>query len=121
MVLWVVVAASVLLVAIVSLSLYGASVLPHSAELPTHLGLGGYTNWRPRTAVLWTWPAISAVLYIILIDTAQNGQGGSSELSFGMTVVIGVMLVNQVLTLRAGLLRSGRRRTRDRGSKSGRR
>lgn len=114
MVLWVVMAASVLLVAIVSLSLYGASALPHSAYLPTHFGLGGYTNWRPRTAVLWTWPAISAVLYIILVATAQSGQGGSSGLSLpiGLTIVIAVMLVNQVGALRAGLLRSGRRRTR---------
>lgn len=114
MVLWVVIAASVLLVAIVSLSLYGASVLPHSAELPMHLGLGGYTNWRPRTVVLWTWPAISAVLYVILVATAQNGPGGSGGLTLpiGMTVAIAAMLANQAGALRAGLQRSGRRRSR---------
>lgn len=114
MALWVVIAASVLLIAIVSLSLYGASVLPYSAELPMHFGFGGYTNWRPRTVVLWTWPAISGVLYIILVIAGRSGQGGSGGLSLpvGMTAAIAVMLINQVGALRAGLQRSGRRRTR---------
>ena len=110
MTLWVIIAASVLLVAVVSLSLYGASILPEDAELPMHYGLGGYTNWRHRTAVLWTWPAVSAVLYVLAVAVSQNGPGGAGvPLPLGMTIAIAVLLLNQVGALRAALRRSGRR------------
>jgi hypothetical protein len=114
MTLWVVIAASVLLVAVVSLSLYGASALPEDAELPMHYGLGGFTNWRHRTVVLWTWPAISGVLYVLAVAGGQGGQAGSSgvPLSLGMTIAIAVLLINQIGALRASLHRSGRRRER---------
>jgi hypothetical protein len=112
MTLWVIIAASVLLVAVVSLSLYGASILPEDAELPMHYGFGGYTNWRHRTAVLWTWPAISAVLYVLAVAGSQNnGQaGGGGPLSLGLTIAIAVLLINQIGALRASLRRSRRGR-----------
>ncbi len=109
MTLWTVIAASVLLVAIVSLSLYGASVLPEDAELPMHFGLGGYTSWRPRTVVLWTWPAISAVLYVLAVAGSRSGQAGGLSFPLGMTIAIGVLLINQAGALRAALRRGGRR------------
>ena len=113
MTLWTIIAASVLLVAIVCLSLHGASVLPEDAELPMHFGLGGYTNWRPRTVVLWTWPAISAVLYVLAV-AGSRGQAGGGGLSFpiGLAVAIGVLLVNEAGALLAALRRTGRRQGR---------
>ncbi|HEX9066506.1 MAG TPA: hypothetical protein VF843_15465 [Streptosporangiaceae bacterium] len=110
MALWLVIVASVLLVAVVSLSLYGASVLPRSADLPMHYGLGGYTSWRPRTVVLWTWPAISAVLYVILVATVRGqDDGGGSSVPLGLAVAMAVLLVNQAGALRAAIRLSGRR------------
>jgi hypothetical protein len=115
MTLWVIIAASVLLVAVVSLSLYGGSVLPEDAELPMHYGFGGYTNWRHRTVVLWTWPAISGVLYVLAVAGSRNVQaGGGVPLSLGLTVAIAVLLINQIGALRASLRRSGRGRRRGR-------
>jgi hypothetical protein len=40
----------VLLLAIISVSLYGAATLPPGAQAPVHFGPAGYNRWLPEKA-----------------------------------------------------------------------
>jgi hypothetical protein len=97
---------SVLLLGTVGVSLYGAAVLPPTAQWPLHLGPAGYGNWVPRNVGLLMGPAVAAVLYVILLVTAR-----SSGLPTGLAIALALMLANQIGALKAALTRSGRNRT----------
>jgi hypothetical protein len=101
---------SVMLLGIVAVSVYGATVLPPAAQWPLHLGPGGYGNWVPRNVGLLMGPAIAMIIYVTLAITARGQQavGGGSGLPDGLTVVLAVMVPNQIGALRAALGRSGR-------------
>lgn len=103
------IAESILLVGTIGVSLYGATVLPPTAQWPLHLGPGGYGNWVPRNVGLLMGPAIATVLYVILVVTARSQQtDGASGLPTGLTIALAVMLANQFGALKAALTRSGR-------------
>ncbi len=102
-------AESILLLSTIGVSLYGATVLPPTAQWPLHLGPGGYGNWVPRNVGLLMGPAIATVLYVILLVTAHTQQTeGTSGLPTGLTVALAVMLANQFGALKAAQTRSGR-------------
>jgi len=100
---------SILLLAIVCVSLYGTTVLPPEAEVPVHFGPDGYNRWVRRNTGLFMWPAIAAVVYAILGITvrAQQADGGSGP-PIGLSIALGVMLINQIGALRAAINRYGR-------------
>jgi hypothetical protein len=99
----------VLLLGTVSVSLYGATALPATAQWPLHLGPGGYGNWVPRNVGLLMGPAFATVIFAILVITARSQQAdGGSGLPGGLTAALVIMLANQVGALRAALSRSGR-------------
>lgn len=103
------IADSVLLLAIVAVSLYGAAVLPPAAQWPLHLGPGGFGNWVPRNVGLLMGPAIAMVIYATLAVTARSQQAaGGSGLPAGFTAALAIMVPNQIGALRAALSRSGR-------------
>jgi hypothetical protein len=100
----------VLLLAIIGVSVYGARVLPADAQLPLHLGPGGYTNWQSRNVGLLMWPLIAAAVWVIIAVSGgghRTGSGHSLPLPIALTVALGVMLVSHVGAIRAGLSRSG--------------
>jgi hypothetical protein len=101
---------SVLLLGIVAVSVYGATVLPPAAQWPLHLGPGGYGNWVPRNVGLLMGPAVSMIIYVTLAITARSHQAadGASGLPDGLTAVLAVMVPNQIGALRSALGRSGR-------------
>jgi hypothetical protein len=105
------IAESLLLLGTVAVSLYGAAVLPPTAQWPLHLGPGGYGNWVPRNVGLLMGPAIATVLYVILVVAAHSQQPNSaSGLGTGLTIALILLPVNQLGALRAALTRSGRSR-----------
>lgn len=99
------IAESLLLLGTIGVSLYGATVLPPTAQWPLHLGPGGYGNWVPRNAGLLMGPAIATVIFVILIVTAHTQQTAGTS---GLTIALAAMLANQVGALRAAQTRSGR-------------
>jgi hypothetical protein len=99
----------VLLLAMVGVSLYGASALPPGAQVPIHFGPASYNNWVSKSVGLTLWPASGAVLYAILVVAARNQRvNGGSGPPAGLTVALALMLVTQVGALRVALNRSGR-------------
>jgi hypothetical protein len=89
-----------------------SEILPAGAQLPMHFGPAGYTNWAPRNVGLLTWPALGAVVYVILVLQARSHQaagGHGLSLPVGLTLALVLMLVNHVGALRAAVNRSGRR------------
>jgi hypothetical protein len=100
---------SVLLLGTIGVSLYGAAVLPPTAQWPLHLGPAGYGNWVPRNIGLLMGPAIATVIFVMLVVTAHSQQtDGASGLSAGLTIALALMLANQLGALKAALTRSGR-------------
>jgi hypothetical protein len=102
---------SVLLLAILGLSVYGAVTLPAGAQLPMRYRLGGYANWMPKNAALLAWPALGVAVFAVMLTAGRSehaGNGHGLPLSVGLTVVLALMLVNHVGALRAALNRGGR-------------
>jgi hypothetical protein len=102
---------SVLLLGIVCASVYGAVILPAGAQLPMHLGPGGYTNWMPKNVALLAWPALGVALFVILAATGRSHQahgGQGHPLPVILTAALALMLVNHVGALRAAVSRGGR-------------
>ncbi len=101
--------ASVLLLGIIAVSLYGAAVLPSAAQWPLHLGPGGYGNWVSRNVGLLMGPAVATGIYVTLAITARSQQAaGGFGLPDGLTAALAIMVPNQIGALRAALSRSGR-------------
>ena len=103
---------SILLLGTIAVSLYGATVLPPTAQWPLHLGPGGYGNWVPRNVGLLMGPAIATVVFVILVVTAHSQQAdGTSSLPTGLTIALAAMLANQLGALKAAQARSGTKQT----------
>jgi hypothetical protein len=103
---------TVLLLAIVGVSVYGAVTLPNDAELPLHLGPAGYTNWQRKNFALVLWPALAVAVYLILVVSGHGQQGTSGRglpLPIGLTVVLAIMLASHVGALNVAIRRGGRR------------
>jgi len=96
----------------VGLSVYAARVLPPTARIPLHYGLGSYNNFARKTVGLVMWPASGAVVYGIFAAVAANAikpnhPGG--PVLFIMPVVLMVLVIAQ-----AGAITTAMRATRDR-------
>ena len=98
-----------LLLAMISVSLYGAVTLPPGAQLPLHFGPAGYNRWVPKNTGLVLWPAIGAVIYAIIVVTVKDHQthGGPGP-SVGLSIALGVILVTQVGALAVARSRNRR-------------
>jgi hypothetical protein len=100
---------AVLLIGIVSTSLYGGTHLPAGARIPTHLGPGGYGNWQPKGFALLTYPLIGTGIFVYLAVTARSHEhSGNTGLPIGLTIALAVILASQIGALRAALGNSGR-------------
>jgi hypothetical protein len=100
---------SVLLLAMIGVSLFGASALPPGAKVPIHFGPGAYNNWVPKSVGLLVWPAGGAAVYVALALHARGHQaGGGSGLPVGLTIALVVILVTQVGALKVATGRSHR-------------
>jgi hypothetical protein len=102
---------SVLLLGIICVSGYGAKILPAGAQLPLHFGPAGYNNWAPRNVGLLAWPALGAVVFVILVVQARSHHAGGHgpSLPIVLTLALALMLLNHVGAIRAAVNRSGRR------------
>jgi hypothetical protein len=101
------VAESLILVGTIGVSLYGATVLPPTAQWPLHLGPAGYGNWVPRNVGLLTDPAIATAIYVILLVTAHTQQpDAGAGLPTGLTIALAATLANQLGALKAAQSRS---------------
>jgi hypothetical protein len=101
---------SLLLLGMITVSLYAARILPHDAQVPVHFGPGYYNNWMPRNVGLVLHPALGAVVYVIFVVTAFHARAdGTSGPTIGLTLALVVMLLVQTGAIRIALTRSGRR------------
>lgn len=102
---------TVLLLAMIGVSVYGALTLPPDAKLPLHFGVTGYTNWQRKDLALLLWPTLAAAVYVILIvvSDAHHGTGRGGQLSVILPVILAVMLAGHVGALNVAMKRSGRR------------
>jgi hypothetical protein len=103
---------TVLLLAMIGVSVYGALTLPPDAKLPLHFGPAGYTNWQRKDLALLLWPGLAAAVYVIFIvvsDTHRGTSGRGGQLSVILPLILAVMLASHVGALRVAMKRSGRR------------
>jgi hypothetical protein len=100
---------SVLLLAMICTSLYGAANLPPGAQIPIHFGPMGFNRWVSRNTGLIMWPAGGVVVYAILVINARTQQAtGGSGPAAGLTIALVVMLVTQIGALAVAISRGGR-------------
>ena len=52
----------VILLAMIAVSVYGASTLAPQTRVPLHLGIASLSYWAPKRAALVIWPAIGALV-----------------------------------------------------------
>jgi len=95
-----------LLLAMICVSLYGASALPPGARLPIHFGPAGYNRWVAKNTGLVIYPALGVVVYVIIIVTVRDRQthGGLGP-AMGLSIALGVMLIAQIGALIVALTR----------------
>jgi hypothetical protein len=100
---------SVLLLAMIGVSLFGASALPPGAQVPVHFGPSAYNNWVPKGIGLLVWPVGGAAIYVALALHARGHQAsGGSGLPVGLTIALVVILVTQAGALKVAIGRSRR-------------
>jgi hypothetical protein len=75
-----VIAAGVVVLAMVGISLWGAKALPPGALLPLHHGIGGYGNWKPKAIGLITYPVVGLFLGGITAATATSSDPAAAIL-----------------------------------------
>lgn len=96
-----------LLLAMICVSLYGATVLPPGAQLPVHFGPVGYNRWVSKNTGLVLYPALGAVVFAIVSVAVKNHQThGGFGAATGLSIALGVMLIVQIGALAVGLRRS---------------
>jgi hypothetical protein len=94
----------VLLFAIIGISLYGGATLPPGAQVPVHFGPGGYNRWLPKKTGLAMWPALGAVVCVIIVVTAHD-KGIHGSPAVGLTVALVVIMATQIGALVVALTR----------------
>jgi hypothetical protein len=99
----------VLLLAMICVSLYGASALPPGAQMPAHFGPDGYNRWVAKSAGLVLYPVLGAVVFTIIVvnvrDHHTHGGLGPGP-TIGLSVALVVMLAAQIGALAVALRRS---------------
>jgi hypothetical protein len=86
-----------LVLAIICVSLYGAATLPPGAQVPVHFGPAGYNRWVSKNVGLVIWPALGAVVFVVLVVTVHGHKthGGPGP-AVGLGIALGVMLIAQI-------------------------
>lgn len=81
--------------AMITVSCYGAAVLPADARIPVHW-LGRYGSFVSKRAGLIMWPTFG-VLFMVLLAVADLGTGARDRLAGAIMLVIamGVLLAFQ--------------------------
>jgi hypothetical protein len=99
-----------LLLAMVCVSLYGASALPPGARMPVHFGPDGYNRWVAKSTGLVVYPVLGAVVFTIIVvnvrDHTTHGIGPGPAI--GLSVALGVMLAAEIGALVVALKQSRR-------------
>jgi hypothetical protein len=96
-----------LLLAMICVSLYGATALPPGAQMPVHFGPAGYNRWVSKNIGLVLYPALGAVVFAIISLAVKNHQAhGGLGPATGVSIALGVMLIAQIGALAVGLRRS---------------
>jgi hypothetical protein len=98
----------VIVLAMIGVSLYGASVLPPGARMPVHFGPTGYNQWVPKGFGLALWPAVAAGVCVILAVTTRRHHPGSSSAAVIVIVLLLVMLVTEIGALTVARTRGDR-------------
>jgi hypothetical protein len=87
----------VLELAMVCVSLYGATALPPGARMPIHFGPAGYNQWVPKKVGLVLWPGLGVVIsVIIVVSVRDHNTHGSLGPVAGLSIALGIMLVTQI-------------------------
>jgi len=96
-----------LLLAMISVSLYGAAALPPGAQMPVHFGPAGYNRWVPKNSGLILHPAAGAVVFAIIFLTVRDHQthGGLGP-AVGLSIALGIMLISQIGAMTVALARN---------------
>jgi hypothetical protein len=76
--------------------------------VPIHFGPGGYNRWLPKKTGLVIWPALGAIVYVIVLATAHD-KGIHGSPATGITVALCVILATQIGALAVALICSRRR------------
>lgn len=85
----------VLLLATVGVSLFGAATLPPGARVPVHVGPGGYNQWLPKKVGLAIWPALGAVVYVVMLVIGHH-KGVHGSPSVGLIIALAVITAAQI-------------------------
>ena len=103
-----VIGTTVVLLVMVGMAVYAAVTLPPGAQIPVHLGIGGYNNWVSKNVGLVIWPAVGAVIFVITLFTAAGRHtGGKSVPTLILPLVLLILAASQYGATRAALRRSG--------------
>jgi hypothetical protein len=85
-----VVAAAVVVVAMIGISLWGAKALPPRALMPLHHGIGGYGNWKPKAIGLATYPLVGLLLCGVTVTTAKSSDPAAAVILPLVMVLVAV-------------------------------
>jgi hypothetical protein len=100
---------SVLLVAMLGVSVYAAVTLSPGAQVPISGRLGGYRNWQPKRTALALWSGSALVVYAAILVVV--GMAGWSNGSFTPAVILPVaqlvLIFDHMGAVRAARGRSG--------------
>jgi hypothetical protein len=99
-----IIAAGVVALAMVGISVWGAVTLPPGARVPVHHGLGGYNNWQPKTLALITYPVIGVVVCGILFASHSSAK----PTTIIAPIVLLIAACSQYGAIRAAIRESGR-------------
>jgi hypothetical protein len=104
---------TLLLFVMICVSLYAAATLPPEARLPIHYGFGSYNNFAPKTVGLIMWPAAGALVYGLLVVTANDALKPNHASSSTALIVLPAVLALLVV-LQLGAISAARRSSTDR-------
>jgi hypothetical protein len=101
------VAGAVVIAAMIAISVYGAVTLPPGSQVPMHHGIGGYNNWQPKKLALISYPAISVLVFGILL-AATSGSSSKPGPAVIAPIAMVVIAVSEYGAVRAAIRQNGR-------------
>ena len=92
--------------AMIGVSAWAWRALPPDVRIPVHSGIGGYNNFKSKTAGLITWPVGGVVAYGVFVGAFEGlvPHHGSRNLAIIIVpIVLAVLLASQAGAIRAAL------------------
>jgi hypothetical protein len=94
----------------IAVARYGSVTLSPDARIPVHWG-GSYGNFVSKRTGLITWPAVAALIYVMLAFVGQlkpsHGKSGDIIAYVALPVVMCILLAAQVGAIVTARRRSG--------------